>query len=286
MQADLYQDYDVPEELKPFVRRIVYCDCDADIDINLPATPTVYNYFSWIVDGTWEAVGALDSSKVSAGSVSLIGQIYKAKIRVLASGRFRHVAAELTSAGLTALFGEYSKDYQNRVVEIDDDHIAYSDCIALMNNNQWSEKPIEDALQQLISSIAYYSNQSETKNKVPHYILEAVEMAEGALGNLTVDEMSGAQNVEFFSKQFSRYIGIPPKYFAQVIRVNATLLTLVEAEPDQLANIAHERGYFDESHLIKEVRMFFDSSPTQLRESVDAILKAFPIGSQMIGTEN
>ena len=280
MHPDLYQEFDVPENLTPFVRRIIYCDCESPIELNLPATPTVYNYFSWIVHGNWEAVGSLNSTELTSGRVSLVGQIYRRKIRVVAGGRFRHVAAELTAAGLTSLFGEYPKNYQNQVVEITPQHAAYSSHVQRMNNGAWHEKPVQASINLLVTALSYYS---QTTHKVPFYVLDGSAQAERVCGNLTVEQMSGTQNVEFFSKQFSKYIGIPPKYFAQVIRVNTTLLALTKANPTQLAKVAHDCGYFDESHLIKEVRLFFNSSPSDLRENIDVILKTFPMGSQLIG---
>ncbi len=279
MQTDLYQDHEVPDSLRPYVRRIIFCDCDSHIEFKLPATPTVYHYFSWIIRGNWQATGSIESKRHSAGDVNFVGHIYRTEIHVEVSGTFRHIAAELTAAGLFTLFAEQSNAYQNRVVSITQGHPCHTSQIQSMSEEGWQDQTITDCLNRFIATLQQFA---QTPSAVPQYLLEAVDMAERLAGNVDVEEMSGAYNAEFFSKQFSKYIGIPPKYFAQVLRVNNTLLALTKAEPSQLAKVANELGFFDESHLIKEIKHFFNHSPTELRSNIDVILKTFPMGSQMI----
>jgi AraC-like DNA-binding protein len=62
---------------------------------------------------------------------------------------------------------------------------------------------------------------------------------------------------------FLKYIGVSPKLYASVVRHQKTLRALNLNPHQDLAGLAFEQGYYDQSHFIKEFKRFQGSTPVQ-----------------------
>lgn len=65
--------------------------------------------------------------------------------------------------------------------------------------------------------------------------------------------------------QFRQQVGITPKLFARICRFRRALALLRDPARDgDLAALAADCGYFDQSHLIRDFRDFADGTPGSL----------------------
>lgn len=67
-------------------------------------------------------------------------------------------------------------------------------------------------------------------------------------------------------RAFARDLGIRPKLFARIVRLNAVLATLDEPERTSAVDLALETGYFDQAHLLRDFRMLAGRAPRSRRE--------------------
>lgn len=82
-------------------------------------------------------------------------------------------------------------------------------------------------------------------------------------GEITVDEMS--HEACFSNKQlerkFSKYIGMSPKQYLKIVRFQKVLKTK-ELNPEfSLTTLAHECGYYDQAHFIKDFKIITGMTP-------------------------
>jgi AraC-like DNA-binding protein len=63
------------------------------------------------------------------------------------------------------------------------------------------------------------------------------------------------------SRKFSSSIGISPKQLAKIIRLQATLKTLLNKDVSKLTDLAYENEYFDQAHFIKDFKEFTGLTP-------------------------
>lgn len=70
-------------------------------------------------------------------------------------------------------------------------------------------------------------------------------------------------------RKFKLHIGISPKHFSGIIRLNASAKRMqrMKAE-DRLTAIAYESGYFDQAHFIKEFKKYTGITPHQYQQKV------------------
>ena len=62
---------------------------------------------------------------------------------------------------------------------------------------------------------------------------------------------------------FLKYIGVSPKLYTSMVRHQKTLRALNLNPHQDLAGLAFEQGYYDQSHFIKEFKRFQGSTPVQ-----------------------
>src|SRR5262249_42838854 len=62
--------------------------------------------------------------------------------------------------------------------------------------------------------------------------------------------------------RFRDHIGLTPKTLARVIRFDRAVRRLHASQPENLAELAFDCGYFDQAHLNRDFREFAGTSPT------------------------
>ncbi len=95
----------------------------------------------------------------------------------------------------------------------------------------------------------------------------ALEHATEAGGRASVEEMADAAGVSsrHLDRLFARYLGVPPKTLARVLRFQRALGALMREPEGTLADVAASAGYFDQAHFIKDFRRMTGGVPRGYR---------------------
>jgi AraC-like DNA-binding protein len=67
---------------------------------------------------------------------------------------------------------------------------------------------------------------------------------------------------------FRDHVGVPPKLLARLVRFDRLLAHLRRGGEGSWAELALRFGYYDQSHLVRDVRQFTGTTPTQARASL------------------
>ncbi|MCA9609647.1 MAG: helix-turn-helix transcriptional regulator [Myxococcales bacterium] len=83
-------------------------------------------------------------------------------------------------------------------------------------------------------------------------------------GDVTIRELARAAGTSerTLRRRFDTHVGLGPKRFCRVVRLQAVLRRL-RAAPDW-ARVALDLGYADQAHLARETRELLGASPTEL----------------------
>lgn len=98
--------------------------------------------------------------------------------------------------------------------------------------------------------------------------LRAVAAIEAAHGAQPVEALADTLRVsrQHLALQFRQQVGLTPKLFARICRFRRALALLRDPGRDgDLAALAADCGYFDQSHLMRDFRDFADSTPASER---------------------
>lgn len=75
---------------------------------------------------------------------------------------------------------------------------------------------------------------------------------------------SAGLSVRQFERRFAGQVGLPPKQYASIIRFDAALRAKTIAPQRLWTEIAHEFGYYDQMHMIRDFERFAGDSPAAL----------------------
>ena len=64
---------------------------------------------------------------------------------------------------------------------------------------------------------------------------------------------------------FRDHVGLPPKLLARIVRFDGLLRQLRTGAATSWADLALDCGYYDQAHLVREVRRFTGLTPTEAR---------------------
>jgi AraC-like DNA-binding protein len=95
----------------------------------------------------------------------------------------------------------------------------------------------------------------------------AMEQIKLENGNLRIRSLAErlAISQDALEKRFRKIVGIPPKQFAFVVRMNSVIRQMSNHIP--LSELALDSGYFDQPHFNKDFRLFTGQSPTDFQKS-------------------
>lgn len=117
-----------------------------------------------------------------------------------------------------------------------------------------------DAVNKLLESMV----DKRTFNKtIMNYLVEKIYEKSG---NIKVKDLKECANTSYktIENKFKRSVGMPPKMYIDIIRANHTMQCLQTFSTYQGHKILESSGYYDESHLIKNFKKYFDLTPQQM----------------------
>lgn len=91
----------------------------------------------------------------------------------------------------------------------------------------------------------------------------AVRLMMDSRGRSRIDDVARALgwSRRRLERVFAKELGIRPKLFARIVRLNAVLATLDDAERPAAVDLALAAGYFDQAHLLRDFRALAGRSP-------------------------
>jgi len=69
-------------------------------------------------------------------------------------------------------------------------------------------------------------------------------------------------SVRQFERRFAERVGLPPKRYAKIVRFQAALEAKIAAPRRLWTDIAHDVGYYDQMHMVRDFERFAGESPT------------------------
>jgi len=96
--------------------------------------------------------------------------------------------------------------------------------------------------------------------------LQEIDDTNGRIDIAELGRESGA-SPRNLSRLFHAWVGMSPKRFARIVRVQAAMRRLAEPSPPTLAALAAEIGFADQAHLAREIRAVAGAAPSELAET-------------------
>jgi AraC-like DNA-binding protein len=89
--------------------------------------------------------------------------------------------------------------------------------------------------------------------------------AQPGISRVTPIQEATGYSARRFNTLFQQAVGLAPKRFCQIQRLRAVVEQVARGEPIEWAKVAADNGYFDQSHLNRDFRLFSGVTPGQYR---------------------
>lgn len=152
----------------------------------------------------------------------------------------------------------------------------------LIDNNCSADDVFGKQISYVNEQLHEASNNFEIKTIIENFLLEQLYKMKPALpfdlamlelfkGNTSIDNIASLACLSL--RQFERVskirVGLPPKLFARIVRFSKAYRMREEFENVSWTTIAHECGYFDQMHFIKDFKSFTGSTPKQIEKMLE-----------------
>jgi len=113
---------------------------------------------------------------------------------------------------------------------------------------------------------------TEKKHDKIKFVGNMVSSLAESTGNDRITDLSARNNISsrYVTQLFSQYTGIQPKLLSKINRFQYSL-SLVSSSDQDLTSIAYDAGYFDQSHFIREFKLFTGITPNAFAARASAM---------------
>jgi AraC-like DNA-binding protein len=182
------------------------------------------------------------------------------------AGHVLGFAVFLKPISLWRLFGIPSKILVNKVYDAED--LMGRDVLEL-----WSRMAECATFCQRIRAMEEYLLPFAVRARGRTLIMKAAQYMLRCKGSVRIDEIAfhAALSVRQFERRFSDEVGMPPKLFAGTARFQNALDAKRFSPSRSWLTVAHELGYSDQMHMIRDFQRFGGSAPNGILEEAGDI---------------
>lgn len=101
--------------------------------------------------------------------------------------------------------------------------------------------------------------------KVDETVISCVNAIFRTAGNCTVETLAGEHAIgkRVLERRFSSVVGLTPKLLARIVRFNNALQLIEKQDFSSFTSVAHEGGFYDQAHFIRDFRDLTGLNPKQ-----------------------
>ena len=245
--------------LKPFVKDYFIYTADENVT-NEALYPSGYVSLAVnISDGSVATI--INGNKIAMPKIEVLGQL-TVPTRLMASKGTIILVVRFYPFASSLFFPNTVSDFTNDSVDLrdvlDDELDKFYDELMQASSIEQMVMVLEPYLIQLLS---------RTKNAV-----KKVNGIEQICRQICSEESFNIKNIScyfglsdrYIQKLFYEMVGLTPGSFFSIQRFNRSL-ELVRSSKQSLTSIAHQCGYYDQAHFIKDFKKFAGSTPSEIR---------------------
>jgi AraC-like DNA-binding protein len=254
------------EKLKPYIKCFYFYEAHSDVgfdDVVFPSgnMEVIFN----MGEGTWKV---RDGHAFHATPpVELWGQITR-PLPVRSLGKNIMLGVRFYAHSAAYFFKEDVSEFNNTIL---DGANVFGPSIKSLHAKLLATPRLDDRITVLENYLVSRLAVSEKKHHKIRLVGEITNSLKNS-GNERIMTLSVRNNIStrYLNQLFSRYTGLTPKLYCKINRFQYTL-NLITTRDQNLTSIGYDSGYFDQSHFIREFKLFTGITPTSFSK------KAFPI---------
>jgi AraC-like DNA-binding protein len=248
--------------LRPFIKGLYWYEADTDelfSDIVFPSgqMELIFN----LGEGNW--LTQKEDIFWQTPAIELWGQVTR-PLSIKSTGLNRMLGIRFYSYSAAYFFREDMSQFTNEIVNGAD---VFGSSIQTLYSRLLHTDDLTTRIQ-LVEN--YMVNRLKVSEKTHGKLAFVKAIADSLQQNCTdrkIQSISAGHRIStrYLSQLFSQYTGIAPKLFCKINRFQQSL-ALVNNNDQKLTGVAYDAGYFDQSHFIREFKLFTGITPSAFAE--------------------
>jgi AraC-like DNA-binding protein len=177
-------------------------------------------------------------------------------------GRIKCIVAFFTPLGIWQLFGFAPGEFVNRFISVED--IAGSKASFIIEQLK-NAKDVYSVVRYLDS---FLKNYIRPRNYISTICEQSTALIQNSYGKLRIEEIIHNLNQcpRRIDRHFEKYLGVSPKQYAWLTRLNSAFTMMMYNNDISIHEIILSLGYFDQAHLINDVKKYMGTTPHILKD--------------------
>lgn len=262
-----YQEYQISELLKPFVKVIWSMEDDSHLMNGFPIHILPDSCVELVVHFSDPYKTTFSDNTISIQQQSFVVAQMKSFMKIQSYGKTGLIAVRFSALGAYHFFGIPMKEIVNGETGL---------------RNVWHalaaevEEKIYDAAntQQRSQIIQRYLLLQLSRNgytdKGIEFCINEIKSARGLVSVGALADKVGISNRQLV-RRFDNCIGLSPKEFIRITKFISSLDMMNYSKNKNLTEIALESGYYDHAHFIRDFREFSGMTPTDYQASSNVV---------------
>ena len=261
MQVRHFQPH---QELRDWIAHYVYIDAAAE---------EARQAFSFVPPNNMEGVQFYLENRSSSSLTDFeklmpryyIGAQLTHPIRIRIPDRLKLIIAIFHRVRSTRLFRTPMRHFMDQEVGLDK---LYPQLIRGFDEKIREATEVEEKIRQIDNLFLQIAKQGSLDRSIVDY---SVDQIYGVRGNIRVKSLVKELNTthKTLETHFKEQLGLSPKQYIDVARVNFVLSQLKKLESYNVQDIIGKTGFYDESHLIKHFKRLVNFTPKTLHGTRD-----------------
>jgi AraC-like DNA-binding protein len=270
----VFQEIKPSPTLKPFVKCFYFYESgpiDAFSDTVYPSgnTEVIFN----LGNGHWQF--QKDNDFHTTAPVELWGQMTR-PLAIRSSGANTMLGIRFYPHSMAYFFEESMSALNNEIIDAAD---LFGPTLHTLHNKLQDTPDLRTRitlLEQFLLARLQVSGKRQAKLK---FVGEIVKSLTYNFSTERIADISSRNNISprYLAMLFSEYTGLQPKLLCKINRFNYSL-NLIHSNDQDLTGIAYDSGYFDQSHFIKDFKLFTGLTPHAFTTNASALNLALAEG--------
>jgi AraC-like DNA-binding protein len=127
-------------------------------------------------------------------------------------------------------------------------------------------KTLDEARPLLEDTVRGWCRRDGSNDTLVLAVASAIMLSKGSARIADLTGRSGISERQL-QRRFREEVGLTPKQFARVVRLRAAAVDVAMRGAGTWGEVAAERGFSDQAHLVREFAQIFGMTPTEFRDT-------------------
>lgn len=125
---------------------------------------------------------------------------------------------------------------------------------------------INSLVDQIENGLTQIMRHAQDKLPIDQVVQQMVQS--GGLMHIDKAASAACLSIRQFERQFKQRIGLSPKFYSRLIRFSSAWVLKENESQKSWTDIAHQTGYYDQMHLIRDFKEFASVNPKQIEQAL------------------